>query len=139
MFKELLEKVHVPAAVLAELRDKGAPEAVREWARVPPAWLVCDPEPQGERRDELDDPLLTRLHRGEREAILLAQRIKADLLLVDERAARRAARQKGLEVAGLLSALRLAAERGLLDFPSAVQELREAGFRMSPDLIRRLR
>jgi predicted nucleic acid-binding protein len=45
------------------------------------------------------------LDRGEMEAILLACQLQADVLLMDERRGREAARQRGLIVAGVLGEL----------------------------------
>ena len=52
------------------------------------------------------DPVLDRLHAGERAAILLAERLGADIVLLDEKAARTIAVGRGLRVSGLLGVLR---------------------------------
>ncbi|MGM0577132.1 MAG: DUF3368 domain-containing protein [Myxococcota bacterium] len=77
---------------------------------------------------------------GETEAIALAVERKADVLLVDERRARRAATRLGQRVLGVLGVLLQAKRRGL------VEELRpilhdlteEAGFRIGPELVARV-
>jgi predicted nucleic acid-binding protein len=84
------------------------------------------------------DPVLDRLHAGERAAILLAERMGADIVLLDEKAARTVAVGRGLRVSGLLGVLREAASRGLVDLPTAVQALLSAGFRASPALLKSL-
>jgi predicted nucleic acid-binding protein len=86
----LFKQVLIPIAVWEELRDEKAPLAVRLWAEQPPGWMkTCRiNSTPGEDLWELDD--------GEREAIQLAEEVGADLLLVDERAGARIARQKGL-------------------------------------------
>ena len=78
---EILAKIYaevvVPQTVLDELRDSDAPTEVRVWFSAPPAWLqVCT---LNFRRD----PLMERLDRGEQDAILLAEAIKAERLIAD--------------------------------------------------------
>lgn len=87
----------------------------------------------------MSDPGLDKLDAGERAAIALAQ-IQADdvLLLIDEVRGRSAASQKGLAVTGTLGILDLAAEKRLLDLPSAIDRLRETNFHVAPVLLKRL-
>lgn len=54
------------------------------------------------------------LDRGESEAIILAEELKADWLLIDERLGRKAASERGLSVIGLLGVLRLAKNENLI-------------------------
>jgi predicted nucleic acid-binding protein len=51
------------------------------------------------------------------------------LLLIDERAGTRVAREKGLWTTGTLGLLDLAAERGLVDFGEAIRKLELTSFR----------
>jgi len=48
---------------------------------------------------------LERLQAGERAAILLAESTMADIILLDEKAARRVAATRGLRVTGILGVL----------------------------------
>jgi predicted nucleic acid-binding protein len=82
-----------------------------------------------------NDPSL-KLTGGEREVILLAEEISADLLLMDERTGRREAVLRNLFVTGTLGILRAAAERGLVDGNEAIKRLTETSFRGSPKLLR---
>jgi predicted nucleic acid-binding protein len=66
----------------------------------------------------------------------LAESVHADILLVDERAARRVAENRGIRVAGTLGVLGEAATRGLLDFAAAIDALRKSSFRCSPSLLK---
>jgi len=59
----------------------------------------------------------------------LAESLRAELLLIDERAGFKFARKKGLRVTGTLGVLDIAAERGLLDFAEAVRNLDKTSFR----------
>ncbi len=114
--------------VLAELRHADAPPAVRAWAAAVPAWLKTHPDPVPR------DNSLADLDPGERSAILLAEQLKADVVLLDESAARTLASQRGLKVAGTLGVLRDAAQAGLLKLPDALDLLRNTNFRASPEL-----
>src|SRR5687767_14603929 len=87
---QLFGSVLVPEAVTRELSDARAPAAVRQWAARPPAWLLV------QRAIIPSDRLVARLQAGERDAITLALEIAADLILLDEVAARREASRLGL-------------------------------------------
>src|SRR5215467_875512 len=75
----LYTRVLLPPSVVTELQDLEAPAEVRAWAGNLPAWCeVRRPAPLGEVET------LAHLGAGEREAILLAQEVRADFLLIDE-------------------------------------------------------
>lgn len=114
--------------VLAELLHVNAPPAVRTWAAAPPEWLKIHPDPVPR------DNTLADLDPGERTAILLAEQLRANVVLLDEAAARALASQRGLKVAGTLGVLRDAAQAGLLKLPDALDLLRKTNFRAAPEL-----
>ena len=119
----LFDRVVAPPAVIREMLHSGAPAMVQAWASSPPKWLeVIAPA--------VIDPKLA-LGLGELEAIGLAQELQADALLLDERTAVAVARRLGLTVTGTLGVLELAAERGLVDLPLVLAELRQSTFRCS--------
>ncbi len=60
------------------------------------------------------DVSLQRLGAGERETILLAEELEADLILLDDIKARRLAVERGLIVTGLLGVLQQSATLGLI-------------------------
>ena len=74
---------------------------------------------------------------GEAEAIVLAQELPADLLIVDERQARERARRLGIRFTGVLGVLVEAKSRGLLPAvkPILSDLQRVAGFHLSPGLL----
>jgi predicted nucleic acid-binding protein len=119
--------VYIPPAVLAELSHGDAPEAVHAWLRTNPAWLVMKPP-------AVVDPTLS-LDRGESEAISLAMELGAQVL-IDEKVGREAAAGRGLQVAGTLAVLGLAAERKLIDLTAEIEKLRATKFRASEALYR---
>lgn len=129
----LFTEVVVPSGVAAELSDSRAPEALRRWWAEPPGWIrVADPG------DPPAPEAVRRLHRGEREAILLARRLEADIVLLDEKAARQAARALGLPVMGLIGVLAAASAQGRVDVVQAVERLRRTNFRVSAALLKEL-
>jgi hypothetical protein len=77
---------------------------------------------------------------GEAEAIALMIEGRGDLLLMDERRGRLIAQNEGVPVIGLLGALTEAKQRGVIaSLAEIVERLqRVAGFRVSPELKRRL-
>ena len=124
----LFGQVVIPETVLGELQAAATPEAVRDWIASPPPWLVT------RKAAAVPDPSLSHLHEGEREAIHLAEELRADLLLLDERAARKVAASRGLTTSGTLAILDRAAEKGLVDFPQALQQLKQTSFYLSPSV-----
>lgn len=83
----------------------------------------------------LDDPMLKHLHPGEKDAIMLAEQLRADLIILDEKAARKAAQQKKLKITGLLGILDVAASLNLLEISSAIQALQKTNFRAESKLL----
>lgn len=126
----LFAQVLLPKTVLAELLDPGAPPQVREWAAALPGWVSVQEVPA------TGSAGLEYLHAGERAAILLAESAGVDLILLDEKSARRAGLARGLKVSGLLGILAEAANRGLVDLPLTIDRLRTTNFRCSPALLK---
>lgn len=132
LLPRLFGRVHIPKAVHDELTAPAAPPEVSTWMQNPPEWLVVETV-QG-----IADATLARLHPGEREALLLASQLRADLVVIDEKAARQIAEARGARVTGLLGILLEAANRGMVDLPTAVGRLRQTTFRASPAMLRDL-
>ena len=99
----------------------------------PPDWLSI-----AAVDDTNAPPELARLHVGERAAILLAERLNADVLLLDEKAARAVASLRGLRLSGTLGVLVDAGRRKLVNLPQVVADLQKTSFRARPDLLRKL-
>ena len=131
ILSELFGQVGIPPAVLNELRSPQAPDAVREWFAHRPDWLVV-------REVRQEDPTLAHLDPGEREAVTLAQELQADLILLDENRGRQEAIDRGFNVTGTVGLLDRAGARGLIDVPTAVAQLRQTNFRVSPRLFKAL-
>jgi predicted nucleic acid-binding protein len=129
----LYTEVLIPEAVADELNQPATPDPVRRWIAYPPSWLQVVPLPGLPASVSLPD-----LDPGEREAILLALHLNADLVLMDEREGVEEARRLGLTVTGTLGVLDRAAERGLIELGSAIALLRQTNFRIDPRLLDRL-
>lgn len=129
---DVLEPLHllVPQAVVMELQQPKTPVRVRTWITAPPVWL--------EVRQPVHPPDVTlqRLGAGERDTLLLAQELRADLVLLDDREAHAEATRRGLATLGTLRILEMAAQRHLLDLPTALHALAATTFYMD-DLLRR--
>jgi predicted nucleic acid-binding protein len=129
---ELFDAIIIPQAVYSELSDASAPSPVQTWIATPPDWLKVQPVSQP------SDAILDLLDPGEREAILLAQELNADLLLLDDMKARRTATERGLAITGILGILDQAATMKLIDLPAAVQNLQSTSFWASDSLFQKL-
>lgn len=130
LLHELYGRVLIPEAVRYEMQRADTPEKVRAFVSNPPVWLEVHTVPA-------PDSTLN-LGTGEREAITLAQTLRADVLLLDDGKARRAARERGLTVTGTLGVLANAARRGLVDLTTALSQLQLTTFRAPDNLIRLL-
>ena len=132
LLSDLFQQIMIPQAVYRELSDAAAPLSVQAWIADSPDWLITQSVSQP------SDEIVDRLDPGEREAILLAQAIHADLLLLDDMKARRVAAEKGLAVAGILGILDQAAMMQLLGLPAAVQSLQQTSFWVADRLLQQL-
>lgn len=92
---QLFEKVFVPVAVREELTDARTPEVVRRRVISPPAWFEVRAV---QKTTATTFPVA--LHRGERETILLAEALSADVLLIDEQIGRTIALGRNLPLSG---------------------------------------
>jgi len=127
LLRVLFGTVIVPSAVLAELRHHSSPVVVREWVDWLPVWV--------ETRSPRDSQLpagANALDAGEKEAISITLELKADLLLIDERAGREYALMLHLPVTGTLGILERADVESLLpNLPETLAELEVSGFYLS--------
>jgi hypothetical protein len=131
LLRELYGEVSIPPAVRSELLA-GGPQGTGSRALSDATWLrvisLLDP-----RRADL---LLVDLGRGEAEVIALAQEVDAELVLLDERLARRHARRLGLKLTGTLGVLLKAKERGLVSAVAPlISDLQRGGIWLSDALI----
>lgn len=136
LLHDLFGQLVVPNAVWLEVvaSDPGK-SGVKEIAAAP--WII--------RQTVTDMPLVQLLRQdlgaGESEAIVLAREISADVLLMDERRGREAAKRLGITCTGLVGVLLEARRRGAVNDPASLaQELRDvAGFWIADELMALLR
>lgn len=128
LLPELFGAVLVPPAVIKELSHSGTPDKVRNWLASQPSWLQI-------KSPQSVDPTLELLDMGEREAISLALELKAELLLVDDKRARRAALDRGLHITGAVGVLEAASARRLLALSEAFQRLQTTDFLVSQAIL----
>jgi predicted nucleic acid-binding protein len=127
LLSHLFDQVIIPQAVMEELSHERTPDAVHQWVAALPAWAVV-------RAAETVDSSL-KLGRGERETIALAEQLKADALLLDDRKAWKAAEARGLVVTGMLNILEAASQQGLIDLGEAFARLQQTTFHLTPELL----
>ncbi len=125
----LFGHVLIPHAVLRELQHPHTPAVVRTWMVEPPPWLAVHPivGPPGAG--------LAILEAGEQEAIVLAQELQADIVLVDDGKARDLAIARGLRAMGTVGVLEQAAIQGLVDLPEVLARLLTTNFRILHSII----
>ena len=121
----VLGEIIIPSVVFEELQHDHAPNKIKEYFRAPPDWLSV------RQATGIIDIRLEGIDRGEREAILLAEELEADAILIDDLAGRKTAESRGLHVIGTLGLLELAAESGFTDFLDTMARIKAAGFFIS--------
>lgn len=132
ILQALYNIVIIPQVVANELSAFESPSVVKNWIAHPPSWL------QIHLTETLQSNELRILDPGEREAILLAEQLNADVVILDDKAARRIAVERKLRIIGLLGILKDAARSGLLDLETTFKQLQEVGFWVAPSLLDRL-
>lgn len=131
LLSELYGRVLIPKAVYDEVVGSGRHGS--ENAKMA-EYLVVK-----EVKDEVAvELLLSSFGRGEAEVLTLAREVGADVVLVDEKKARKSARRAGFEVLGVLGMLITAKKRGLIPYVRPfIEKLCESGFRLSEGVIER--
>ena len=109
ILKGMYEHIIIPEAVYREVTEKDDVaaqriEAARDWIEVRKV------DPNLDRR-----MYRAKLHEGEVEVMLLAQEIGADVVIIDDGAARKTAEYLGLPLTGTLGVMIKAKQRGLLE------------------------
>jgi len=143
--------VIIPPAVLTELSHASAPIQISNWATHPPPWVtVSTPASIPGRFDGLDfgerqalalampgsiPERYDSLDFGERQALALATEIHADLVLLDDKVARRGALRELMHVKGTLGIVADAARAGLLDFAETAGLLQRTSMHLDQDVV----
>lgn len=132
LLPQLYRQVIILQVIQNELADERSPTVVQTWISQPPEWLVI------QTVDVASDSALDNLDSGERDAIMLALAIRANLIIVDNLLARQMASSLHLRVTRLLGVLNEAGKQKLVDFPEAIARLQQTTFRASSKLIQLL-
>lgn len=129
ILKELYGEIIIPQAVFAEVTAK-EDSACRQIAREKWIHVECV-EDQSEKK-----MYRAKLHDGEVEVMILAQEEKkADLIIIDDNAAKKTAKYLGLTVTGTIGVLLRAKKSGIIKAISPViDEMKQKGFYISSDL-----
>ena len=129
---KLFNTLTIPPAVYQELQHPDTPDIVQDWANRLPSWVIVQPTLIS------NASFSSWLDPGETEAIILAQEIQADLILLDDLRARKIAQNQGLMVTGTLGLLDRATSNNLLDLPLVIQNLKRTSFWVSDRLLQQL-
>ncbi len=130
LLQQLYGQVIMPSAVEAEV-FAGGPRGIGRSEIQEATWLHAVSLQDPQRAD-----LLADLDRGEAEVIALAQELNADLVILDERLARRHARRAGLTLTGTLGVLLKAKQVGQVGAVAPlIEQLRLGGIRLSDAVI----
>lgn len=127
VLRQMYGTITIPHAVFDEIKSPSVQRQVnanRDWIRV-------------EQINDVSQKQMYRakLHAGEVEVMILAQETKADLVILDDNAAKKTAKFLGLRVIGTLGILVLAKKRGYIKEVSPVLDaLKRDGFFVSDDL-----
>jgi predicted nucleic acid-binding protein len=130
LLHSLYERIVIPSAVQAEISAGGAAGiGVRELREA--TWVDVV---------SLQDPsranLIADLAPGEAEVIALAQERRADLVVIDERLARRHAERLGMRLTGTLGILLRAKQLGMVKAVAPlIDQLRQGGIHLGDDVV----
>jgi predicted nucleic acid-binding protein len=120
LIPRLFQKVHAPPAVVDEIAHA-------------PDWLLV----QGVSNTSLLKALRTQLDEGESAVIALAAELENPVVVLDDKKARRVARQMGMRVVGTVGLLlRAKREHMVPEVKSLLESLARGGFRLSKELHR---
>ena len=133
LLRHLYENLHIAEGVWAELNAEGKRWPGRDEVAAAD-WI----ERHTVQNQDLVTALQRDLQRGEAETIALALELEADLVLLDEKEGRRAAKRQGLRVIGVVGLLIEAKANGqVAEVGPCLDRLRqEAGFYLSDTLYR---
>jgi hypothetical protein len=135
LLKHLYERVIIPEAVYQELTGSDAELPGASEVRTL-EWIISQPV----QNEVVVHALEGELDHGEATAIALAVELQADLVLIDERRARRAATRLGLNVLGVLGILVEAKHKALIPRLKPILDdlITRVGFRVSSQLYERV-
>lgn len=129
LLRELYGEITIPEAVFREVTAKN--DVVKKKLLACGAWIHV------QKISDVTDKRMYRakLHDGEVEVMILAQEIHADLVIIDDNAARKTAVYLGLPLTGTIGVLLRAKEKGLIPkVMPLVENLEQNGLYFGPQL-----
>ena len=136
ILQEFFGEIVIPPEVWKEVVERGKGKAGSEAIRKA-KWINVR-----EVGDDLSVEVLCReIEKGEAEAIILAKRINADVLILDERIPREIAEAIGLKVVGSPALIHESIERGLVNqtLEDITKKMRERKIWISDEIIERVK
>lgn len=132
ILKEMYEEIIIPPAVFREVTAKDDSACVQ--IKSAGGWMHV-----GQIKDYSEKKMYkAKLHDGEVEVMILAQEQNADLVILDDNAAKKTAKYLGLSVTGTLGVLVKAKSQGILkEIRPLLYEMRQKGFYIS-DTVERM-
>ena len=129
LLRGLYEEITIPEAVFHEVTAKN--DSVKKKILENGAWIHIQAI-----TDTSDKRMYkAKLHDGEVEVMILAQETKADLVIIDDNAARKTAIYLGLPLTGTVGVLLRAKERGLISHVMPlVESMEQNGLYYGPQL-----
>ncbi|MFC0517066.1 DUF3368 domain-containing protein [Mucilaginibacter angelicae] len=111
------------------------PEIADEFGKALPDWVII----QRVQNSELQNQIKEIVDPGEASAIALAEEVKCDYLLTDDRAARKFAEQRGITVKGSAGVLLYAKQQKVIPLMRpCLDRIQQTNFRISQSLVDRL-
>ena len=130
LLRRFYGEVLVPESVARELGRARSPQLVKDWMSRLPSWIQIIQVSSAEIASIAEE-----LDVGERAAIALAERVRADVILIDEAEGRAEAVRRTFRVTGTLGVLRAAAGEGLIDVRDTLERLAATNFYVEESLL----
>lgn len=129
ILRDLYQEIWIPEAVYQEVMVKE--DAVCMQVQMAKEWIHV-----GKIHDYKEKKMYkAKLHDGEVEVMILAQEQDADLVVLDDNAAKKTAKYLGLTVTGTLGTLLKAKRQGIIDeIRPLLSEMRQNGFYVGADV-----
>lgn len=132
ILRQLYSEIHIPQAVFYEVTEK--PDTACQALKESLDWIHVE-----KIHSEADKKMYkAKLHDGEVEVMILAQEgTKADLVIIDDNAAKKTAKYLGLPVTGTMGVLLRAKREGYIrEIAPIIGDMRGKGFYMSERLVK---
>lgn len=132
ILKDMYAEIIIPSAVYSEVTEKADSACAQIEAEG--TWIHVE-----QIKDYSEKKMYkAKLHDGEVEVMILAQEQKADLVIIDDNAAKKTAKYLGLTVTGTLGVLIKAKRQGIInEVRPLLSEMRANGFYVS-DAVERM-